>query len=235
MSTSFPNATQEFKHWEDLTATQLNAYVQYINYLNQGQWAQARNVFQSGGLSENMWPTEDDFNKMCDTILECKALYEAEDTSAKGIQDFMAQFAYRGIWNANNISQYKKFSIVRYSDPNYGTYLYMAISDVTTTTNPWSNSTSNNPQWARIVPASYSNSTSTFKGLWSGVVNYVVGDVVFYNNIMWSALNNNTNSAPTSTSVNWQLILDFNEYMAQYTTTQPTNMMTGSIWFKKLS
>lgn len=235
MSTTFPNATQSFKRWQDLTGSDLTAYVQYINALNAGNWTQARNIFNNSQLSDKMLPTADDFNAMCDTILECKELYEAPTTSAKGIQDFMAQFAYRGIWNANNISQYKKFSIVRYSDPNYGTYLYMAINDVTTTSNPWSNSTSINPQWARIVPASYSNSTSTFRGLWSGVVNYVVGDVVFYNNIMWSALNNNTNSEPVSTSVNWQLILDFNKYIAQYTTTQPANMPVGGIWFKKLS
>ena len=235
MSTTFPNAVESFKRWEDLTSAQVTAYVNYINALNEGDWAKARQVFDNGGLSKNMLPTADDFNKMCDTILECKALYEAQTTSAKGIQDFMAQFAYKGVWSASNISQYKKFSIVRYSDPNYGTYLYIANVDITTTTNPWSSSTGTNPQWLRIVPASTTNTTSTFRGNWVATANYVVGDVVFNDNCMWVAEINNTNSKPTTTNNTWRQIINFNNYIAQYSATQPDNIPIGGIWFKKLS
>ena len=77
MSTTFPNTVENFKRWENLTSAQLTAYINYINALNEGDWTRARQVFSNGGLSENMLPTADDFNKMCDTILECKALYEA--------------------------------------------------------------------------------------------------------------------------------------------------------------
>lgn len=234
-STTFPNATQSFKQWQDLSQDQLSAYVSYINALNSGQWQTARQIFQSSGLSYNMLPTAYDFNQMCDTILECKALYEAQDTSAKGIQDFMGQFAYRGVWNASNISQYKKFSIVRYASTDYGTFLYIANTDITTTVNPWDNSIGANPQWLRIVPVSTTNTTSTFKGNWSSSVSYVIGDVVFDDNIMWMALANNTNSEPSSSNNNWKLIINFNNYMAQYTTTQPSNMPIGGIWLKKLS
>ena len=235
MSTTFPNATQSFKRWQDLTGSDLTAYVQYINALNAGNWTQARNIFNNSQLSDKMLPTADDFNAMCDTIVECKELYEAPTTSAQGIQDFMNQFTYKGVWDANNISQYKKFSIVRYADANYGTFLYIANQDITATTNPWSNSTSSSPQWLRIVPVSTTNTTSTFKGIWSSSINYVIGDVVFDNNIMWIATANNTNSVPSDSNANWKLIVNFNNYIAQYTTTQPANMPVGGIWFKKLS
>lgn len=235
MSTTFPNATQSFKRWQDLTDSDLTAYVQYINALNAGNWTQARNIFNNSQLSDKMLPTADDFNAMCDTILECKELYEAPTTSAQGIQDFMAQFTYRGVWSSDNISQYKKFSIVRYTSADYGTFLYIANQDITATTNPWSNSTSSSPQWLRIVPVSITNTTSAFKGIWSSSVSYVIGDVVFDDNIMWIALVNNTNSEPSDSNANWKLIINFNNYMAQYTRTQPANMPVGGIWFKKLS
>ena len=235
MSTTFPNATQSFKRWQDLTGSDLTAYVQYINALNAGNWTQARNIFNNSQLSDKMLPTADDFNAMCDTILECKELYEAPTTSAQGIQDFMGQFTYRGVWSSDNISQYKKFSIVRYTSADYGTFLYIANQDITATTNPWSNSTSSSPQWLRIVPVSITNTTSAFKGIWSSSVSYVIGDVVFDDNIMWIALVNNTNSEPSDSNANWKLIINFNNCMAQYTTTQPANMPVGGIWFKKLS
>ena len=234
-STTFPNATQSFKQWQDLSQSQVTAYISYINALNSGQWQVARQVFESGGLSYTMLPTASDFNAMCDTILECKALYEAQDTSAQGIQDFMEQFSYKGVWDANNISTYKKFSIVRYTDLTYGTFLYIANTDITTTTNPWSSSTGTAPQWLRIVPASTTNTSSTFRGAWSNNVNYVVGDVVVSDNIMWVANVNNANSQPSSSNANWQQIINFNPYIAQLTSTQPTNLPVGGIWFKALS
>lgn len=234
MSTTFPNATQSFKRWQDLTDSDLTAYVQYINALNAGNWTQARNIFNNSQLSDKMLPTADDFNAMCDTILECKELYEAPTTSAQGIQDFMRQFAYMGVWSSDNISQYKKFSIVRYTNTDYGTFLYIANQDITTTVSPWSNSVGANPQWLRIAPISISNTTSTFKGIWNSSVEYNSGDVVFNNNIMWVATIDNINSEPSDSDSDWEQVINFN-YMAQYTTTQPTNMQVGGIWFKKLS
>ena len=233
-TTTFPNAVQSFKQWENLTAEQLTAYVNYINALNRGEWATARKIFTDGNLSENMLPTADDFNKMCDTILECKALYEAPDTSAKGIQDFMAQFAYKGVWSTSNISQYKKFSIVRYDSQTNGTYLYIANQDITTTQAPWDNSLLTNPQWLRIVPVARVNAESVFMGAWDANTNYVVGDVVTYNNVFYKASDTNNNSRP-DTNVNiWVALFDMNPYIAQISSTQPANMIQGGIWFKQL-
>ena len=234
MATSFPNAVQSFKRWEDLTSAQLTAYVNYINALNRGDWANARRIFTDGNLSENMLPTAKDFNEMCDTILECKALYEAPDTSAKGIQDFMAQFAYKGVWSASSISQYKKFSIVRYADPPNGTFLYIANQNITTTQPPWDNSSTTNPQWLRVVPVVGTNESSVFKGEWNNSVNYLDGDVVTYGNIFYKAHNPNTNIAPSTDPSMWEPLFDMNPYFARISTTQPPNMVEGVIWFKQL-
>ena len=237
LSTTFPNATQSFKKWKDLTSAQLTAYVNYINALNQGNWAVARNIFQNGGLSYDMLPTAEDFNQMCDTILECKELYEAPTTSAQGIQDFMGQFAYKGMWSASNISQYKKFSIVRYANQVAGnTYLYIAIQDVTTTTDPYNNSIGTNPQWLRLIASSYVNTNSTYKGTWSSAVGYVIGDVVLYNDVLYLAVNDSTNQTPSSSSTYWSVLIDFVGIGATsvLSSTQPANLNTHSIWFKTL-
>lgn len=232
-TTAFPNAVQEFKQWENLTASQLTAYVNYINALNRGEWANARRIFENGNLSENMLPTAKDFNEMCDTILECKALYEAPDTSAKGIQDFMAQFAYKGAWSPNNISQYKKFSIVRHISTDNGTFLYIANQDVTTQQTPWDNSLGNNPQWLRIVPATVVNNNSVFRGKWWGNITYNAGDVVSANNIFYKAVATSVGQAPPNETY-WLALLDVNPYIARLSSTQPTNMEQGVIWFKLL-
>lgn len=225
MSTTFPNATQSFKHWEDLTQEQLTAYVNYINALNQGQWSQARQIFQNSNLSDAMLPTAKDFNDMCDTILECKALYEAPTTSAKGIQDFMNQFAYKGEFSASNISQYKKFALVKYM----GT-LYIAITDVTSTATP----PLNNTQWLGIHTVSATNSATLYRGDWSSSTNYNIGDAVFADNIMYLAIKDNVGSKPNPTNDDWEVIIDFNPFMARLFNTQPTNMQDKTIWFKEL-
>ena len=233
MSTTFPNATQSFKQWQDLTSAQLTAYVNYINALNQGNWTAARNIFQNSGLSNAMLPTADDFNKMCDTILECKALYEAPDTSAKGIQDFMAQFAYKGVWSVDNISQYKKFSIVRYTSTDNGTFLYIANQNITTQQTPWDNSVNNNPQWLRIVPIAIVNANSVFQGEWVNNITYNVGDVVCANNIFYKAIATSVGQAPPNGAY-WEGMFNMNPYIAQISATQPPNMIQGGIWFKQL-
>lgn len=232
-TTVFPNAVEEFKQWENLTSAQLTAYVNYINALNQGNWARARKIFTDGELSPNMLPTADDFNKMCDTILECKALYEAPDTSAKGIQDFMAQFAYKGVWSASNISQYKKFSIVRYNSTDNGTFLYIANQNITTQQTPWDNSVNNNSQWLRIVPVAIVNANSVFQGGWVNNITYNVGDVVCANNIFYKAIATSVGQSPPN-GVYWEQMFDMNPYIAQLSATQPPNMVQGGIWFKQL-
>lgn len=232
-TTVFPNAVQEFKHWTNLTSAQLTAYVNYINALNQGQWAQARRIFEEGGLSQDMLPTADDFNKMCDTILECKALYEAPDTSARGIQDFMAQFAYKGVWTTSNLAQYKKFSIVRHINVDNGAFLYIANQDITTQQTPWDNSNSANPQWLRIVPVGVTNAASVFRGNWANNVTYNVGDVVVINNIFYKALVTNANVEPPNSDY-WQRLFDMNPCVAQISPTQPSIMPYSAIWFKEL-
>ena len=227
MSTTFPNATQTFKTWQDLSSSQLTAYLQYIQALNNGNWQAARQIFTNGNLSANMLPTADDFNTMCDTILQCKALYEAPTTSAQGIQDFMAQFAYRGAWSASNISQYKKFTIVKYDDASVGAYLYIASVDITVSTNPYTNSTSGTPQWLRLCPVSWTNTASNYRGAYNGSTTYYTGDVV----VNGSQLQIATVSSGTTT---WTTLFDFDTIAAKYTSTQPV-MPSGGIWFKQLT
>lgn len=231
MSTTFPNATQSFKTWQDLTSAQLNAYVQYINYLNQGKWTEARNVFEQGGLSPNMLPTAADFNAMCDTILECQALYEAPTTSAQGIQDFMGQFTYRGIWDATYISQYKKFTLI-----TYGTYIYLAVQDITTTTNPADNyaGAASSRQWLKLVPRASTNSASSFAGQYVVSNSYDAGDVVIYNNKFYIAIQNGVTSLPTTTS-DWTELFDMNPYVAIESATRPTGIVSGTLWFQPIN
>lgn len=221
-STTFPSAVQSFKQWENLTAEQLTAYVNYINALNRGEWATARKIFTDGNLSENMLPTAKDFNEMCDTILECKALYEAPTTSAQGIQDFMNQFAYRGDWDVNRIAQYKKFTLIKYKGR-----LYMAVTDITSSNPP----NVNMVQWVGIRPTSYTNTSTTYRGVWDEGESYMRGDMVEYNNALYLAMMDN-NNVPTSDG--WDKYFDFNSRMAQLSQTQPTSQQPGMIWFKIL-
>lgn len=226
MSTTFPNATQSFKTWQDLSSTQLTAYLNYLNALNNKDWQTARNIFTTNQLSYNMLPTANDFNTMCDTILECRRLYEAPTTSAQGIQDFMAQFTYRGEWNSSDINQYKKFSIVKYNS-QIGMYLYIANTDVITTTDPFTNSKTSSPQWLRLCPVSWTNTASNFRGMYDSEVQYYTGDVVVNDSLLQVATVNGFD-------VTWVTLFDFSMISAKYTATQPSVMPDGGIWFKKI-
>ena len=227
LSTTFPNATQTFKTWQDLSSTQLNAYLQYLQALNNGNWAAARQIFTNGGLSNNMLPTANDFNTMCDTILECRALYEADDTSAQGIQDFMQQFSYKGVWNSSNINQYKKFSMVKYNGVN-GSYIYIASVDITTSSNPEYDSSLTTSQWLKLCPVSWVNATSNYRGVYNSSTTYYTGDVVLNGTKLNLASVNND-------IVTWITLFDFDRVSTVYSATQPTTLPIGGIWFKDLS
>ncbi len=61
--------------------------------------------------------------------------------------------------------------------------------------------------YARIVASHISSGVAyNFKGAWSSVTAYVIGDEVAYTNNYWVALAANTNSAPTVSNANWQAV-----------------------------
>lgn len=77
--------------------------------------------------------------------------------------------------------------------------------------------TSSNPTLDQIPdgPIIYSRTRAThvsngvaynFKGAWSSSISYVVGDEVDYNSNYWLAVTPNSNSAPSTTNPNWQLV-----------------------------
>ena len=53
-------------------------------------------------------------------------------------------------------------------------------------------------------------------------------------NCIYIAKANNVGSRPSDTNSNWELIIDFNVFMAQISNQQPPNAQNGTIWFKEL-
>ena len=51
---------------------------------------------------------------------------------------------------------------------------------------------------------------------------------------MYIAVHHSVGSRPNPTSDDWNVIIDFNPFMARLSSTQPTNMQDKTIWFKEL-
>ena len=139
------------------------------------------------------------------------------------------------------------------------TTTYVAGDEVTSGGNFWvsldtnTNSlpTVSNPDWQIAGPASLddvadginrvalaathsaSNVAYNFKGAWSSVTAYVIGDEVFLNGSYWIALANNTNSQPSLSNANWQSVgistLDSLDATAQAASIGTTTLFTAPV------
>ena len=75
------------------------------------------------------------------------------------------------------------------------------------------------------------------KNNWDKTVNYVVNDVVTYENVMYIALKANINVQPDTTPSTWQVFMKFPRARVIVSETEPTDeqLEVGGQWWKVLS
>ena len=236
--TTFPDTQQTFVQMIDLTSSDGELMKQYQQAMMNGDFATAQSVLAQMPNANNKIFDSVKANTLFDTTVALQRFYTTNvqdyiETKQQEwealVQLFTANFAYVGEYNQG--SSYKQNNIVSFVDSTTGyTFLYIAIQDNTASLvdqNSWRVLTV-------IGPQGLSGDGLTFMGAWNRTTPYNIGDVVTYQNELWSALQVNTNQEPGTTTGYWQNYGNFPVQTIFVSQTQPS-MSVGDFWFQVVS
>lgn len=136
---------------------------------------------------------------------------------------------------------YKKYTIVKVSNGNkvdgligagisqsqYG--LYMALEDIT------SPRVFDTRKWAKLTKEGtkgVNGGSFNFLGEWDFSINYVIGDLVVYNNYVYAAITENIDSVPSESSTDWRREFNIEPQYIPVQAEEPTGQQEGDLWFK---
>lgn len=236
--TTFPDTEQSFVEMIDMNSSDGALMTQYQTAMQNGDFATARTVLTQIPNYNNKILDSIKMNTLFDTTVALERFYKTNvepyiETKQQEweqlVQLFTANFAYIGPYQQG--AQYKQNNIVSAVNPLTGdTNLYIAIQNNSA---PLTDTTS----W-RVLTIKGTQGESgdglTFMGSWNSTTAYNEGDVVTYQNDLWSALQANTNQEPTSTTGYWQNYGNFPVISIMVSQTQPTQSI-GDFWFQVVS
>lgn len=236
--TTFPDTEQSFVEMIDMNSSDGALMTQYQTAMQNGDFATARTVLTQIPNYNNKILDSVKMNTLFDTTVALERFYKTNvepyiETKQQEweqlVQLFTANFAYIGTYQQG--AQYKQNNIVSAVNPLTGdTNLYIAIQNNSA---PLTDTTS----W-RVLTIKGTQGESgdglTFMGAWNSTIAYNEGDVVTYQNNLWSALQANTNQDPTSTTGYWQNYGNFPVISIMVSQTQPTQSI-GDFWFQVVS
>lgn len=236
--TTFPDTEQSFVEMIDMNSSDGALMTQYQTAMQNGDFATARTVLTQIPNYNNKILDSVKMNTLFDTTVALERFYKTNvepyiETKQQEweqlVQLFTANFAYIGPYQQGE--QYKQNNIVSAVNPLTGdTNLYIAIQNNSA---PLTDATS----W-RVLTIKGTQGESgdglTFMGAWNSTIAYNEGDVVTYQNNLWSALQANTNQDPTSTTGYWQNYGNFPVISIMVSQTQPTQSI-GDFWFQVVS
>lgn len=236
--TTFPDTQQTFVQMIDLTSSDGALMTQYQQAMMNGDFATAQSVLAQIPNANNKILDTVKVNTLFDTTVALERFYKTnvEPYIEQKQQEwealvalFTANFAYVGEYNQG--TSYQQNNIVSAIDPTTGyTFLYIAIQD--------NSAALTDPSSWRVLtvtgPQGLSGDGLTFMGAWNSTTPYNVGDVVTYQNELWSALQVNTNQEPGATTGYWQNYGNFPVQTIFVSQTQPS-LSVGDFWFQVVS
>lgn len=236
--TTFPDAEQTFVEMIDMTSSDGALMNQYQTAMQNGDFATARTVLAQIPNYNNKILDSVKTNTLFDTTVALERFYQTNiEPYIKEKQQewealvalFINNFAYVGPYVSGNT--YQQNNIVSAQNPLTGDInLYIAIQNNSA---PLVDPTS----WRVLTikgQQGLSGEGLTFAGAWNNTTAYNEGDVVTYQNNLWSALQANTNQEPTSTTGYWQNYGNFPVVSIVVSQTLPTQAV-GDFWFQVVS
>lgn len=236
--TTFPDTQQTFVQMIDLTSSDGALMTQYQQAMMNGDFATAQSVLAQIPNANNKIFDSVKANTLFDTTVALERFYktniqdyieEKQQEWEALVQLFTANFAYVGQYSQG--TQYRQNNMVSAINPSTGdTNIYIAIQDNSaplTDTNSWRVLTIKGVQ-------GISGDGLTFMGPWNSTTPYNVGDVVTYQNELWSALQVNTNQEPGATTGYWQNYGNFPVQTIFVSQIQPS-LSVGDFWFQVVS
>lgn len=236
--TTFPDSQQTFVEMIDMTSSDGALMTQYQQAMQNGDFATARTVLSQLPNSNNKIIDALKMNTLFDTTVALERFYktnvepyieEKQQEWESLVNLFTANFVYVGQYQQG--VEYKQNNIVSAVNPVTGdTNIYIAIQDNSapiTDTISWRVLTIKGAQ-------GLSGEGLTFAGAWNSTTAYNEGDVVTYQNELWSALQANTNQEPGTTAGYWQNYGNFPMQTIFVSQTQPIQSV-GDFWFQVVS
>lgn len=233
--TTFPDTEQSFVEMIDMNSSDGALMTQYQTAMQNGDFATARTVLAQIPNANNKILDSVKMNTLFDTTVALERFYKTNvepyiETKQQEWEQlvalFTANFAYVGPYQQG--TQYQQNNIVSSINPSTGdTNLYIAIQNNSapiTDTTSWRVLTIKGVQ-------GLSGEGLTFAGAWNSTTAYNEGDVVTYQNELWSALQANTNQEPGTTTGYWQSYGNFPVISIVVSQSQPTQSV-GDFWFQ---
>lgn len=230
--TNFPNSIDSFLSYINITAEDGSLVKQYFIAMQEGNIAQAQQIFAQISDGNRKMITAEGLNKMNQAITALQRFYssdienyiEEKQTEWEALID---GFEYKGIYS--NATLYKKNNYVEYVIDNK-TKLYIAIIDPPLGTPPI-----NTTYW-RVLTISGEKGDSgdgfSFEGAWNASQTYTTQNAVNYNNYLWLALQTSTGEVPSEGSAYWERLGLFVPETYPVSQNPPIAQLDNSLWFE---
>ena len=233
--TTFPETIQNFIEVLNIVASDAPYINGFQQAMREGNYAAAQQYFSQIPDGDRKFLDAEKINTLLDTCIALERFYSTDIAPyianlQNEWQATVDQFDYKGDW-VNSITYYKNNFVSATVNGVYGLYLCIAASArniAVTNTSYWRALTIRGEQGA-------SGETMSFRFSWASDQSYTVGDIVDYNDGLWYCKANNSNIPPALNSTSWDLIYQSSQYLYPFSSTQPSEISTGGLWFEIVS
>lgn len=202
--TTFPDAVDSWERFCDPTISSQIAINSYYDCINRGDFEGAAKIIEQNPKLKQMIINADRMNQLRDAVISLERFFNT--TVYKYITELTD---YVGTWSAN--TEYKKYNVVDYETEGTSS-CFIAIKNV-----PQNISPENCEYWKPIAVKGAKGDKGDAgmgvipKGMWSSEIEYDEYSLVSHKNILWYALESNTNEEPSLQSSCWSLLMDLGD------------------------
>lgn len=233
--TTFPNSIQTFVTMLNMAVEDGAAVTGYQQAMQAGNNTLAQQYYKQITGANQKFIDATKMNTLMDTCVALQKFYKSDiEPYVSSLQttweNSVNRFNYIGDYSASQ--QYEIHNFITYN-VNGDSIVYICVARPSVGTSP-----ANSNYWRQLSfkgIQGISGENLSFRYAWKSDETYYVEDVVVYDNVVWGCLVQNTNQTPQSGSTYWQSIYTPQQVVYPFTTTEPTNMQEGYLWFKRKS
>lgn len=217
----FPGKIDNFNRFVDPTPEDLPLINQYYTYQSANNWVGMKNILDNNPTLLQKMIGAEQLNRLLESIIAIERYYASDvENIIHSITDLVK---YMGTWNKT--ASYERFSVVDYVVDN-AFQCYVAKSTVPVNVKPtdisyWCPITLRGDQGAPGLGLSP-------MGKWNATREYVINNLVSYNNLLWAATRTNIGKPPSVTSGDWFVVFDFSTFFQYGTDEDIDNIINGS-------
>lgn len=215
------------KRMQDINLNDLELKNDYYNNFKEGNYEEAWNLIKDNDELSTKVINSENLNNFINEILRFENypinFKYASIEEPKKLNENINKLKYIGEYN--NSKQYDVNNFVLYNNN-----LYFCIKKPNVGTNP-----TNTTYWYYLGLRGSDSKPSLgimYQGEWQSGKSYNKYDAVVYDNKIYIAKNNNSNSNPSTSSTNWYLGMQVEDQTVPVSASEPDNIIEGGIWFE---